>query len=236
MAIQSVPAATQSLTSDTGVKAVKGNATSKGSENSGAESATNAVGEATVFEKSTQPVNAVQTYTRDTAKLDEITKAVEEKLSSLRMAVEKLVSMQQVKSGEAAGLSYDQIMSKYDGKLKDFFSNLKVDDETRSKAQQDIAEDGFWGVKQTSERAIEFAKALSGGDPSKIALLRNAIEDGYKAAEKSWGGELPELCKQTQEATLKGLDEWAKQAAQATDAAQTETSGQAAAASLAESK
>jgi len=68
------------------------------------------------------------------------------------------------------------------------------------------------GVKQTSERAIEFAKALSGGDPSKAALLKDAIEKGYKAAEKAWGGELPEICKQTQEATLKGLDDWANKA------------------------
>ncbi len=227
MAIQAVPPAVQNRANDA-AKLAKGNAASATSESAGAESA---IGEATVFEKSTQPPGAAQTYTKDTAKLDEINKAVEEKLASLRSTVEKLISMQQVKSGEAAGLSYDQIMSKYDGKLKEFFSKLKVDDETRSKAQQDIAADGFWGVKQTSERAIEFAKALSGGDPSKIALLRTAIEDGYKAAEKSWGGELPELCKQTQEATLKGLDEWASQAA--TGSAQAETSGQATAAALA---
>ncbi|WP_346355067.1 hypothetical protein [Azotosporobacter soli] len=234
MAIQAIPPATQNRTNDAAAKVVKNNTTNAASERAGTDSA---IGEATVFEKSAQPLSAVQTYTKDTAKLDEINKAVEEKLGSLRSAVEKLISMQQVKSGEAAGLSYDQIMSKYDGKLKEFFSNLKVDDETRSKAQQDIAADGFWGVKQTSERAIEFAKALSGGDPSKIALLRTAIEDGYKAAEKSWGGELPELCKQTQEATLKGLDEWgASQAAQVTGAAQAETSGQATAAALAKNK
>lgn len=67
------------------------------------------------------------------------------------------------------------------------------------------------GVKQTSQRAIQFAKALSGGDPSKIALLKKAVEEGYKAAEKAWGGELPEICKQTQEATLQGLDDWANE-------------------------
>ena len=139
---------------------------------------------------------------------------VETRLSSLRAAVENLVSMQSVKNGESKGLTYDQIMKKYDGKLKEFYQNLQVDDTTRLRAQQDIAVDGFWGVKQTSERAIEFAKAISGGDPSKIALLRNSIIEGYNAAEKAWGGELPEISKQTQAATLKGLDEWAKEAGQ----------------------
>ena len=171
-------------------------------------------GEAAVFEKTAQAASGNKTYTRDTVALGEINQQVETKLSSLRAAVENLVAMQGVKTGEAQGLSYDQIMTKYDGKLKEFYQNLKVDDATRLKAQQDISADGFWGVKQTSERTIEFAKAISGGDPAKIELLRQSIVDGYAAAEKAWGGELPEISKQTQEATLKGLDDWAKEASQ----------------------
>jgi len=171
-------------------------------------------GEAAVYEKSDKTISSTKTYTKDTLALSEINKQVETKLASLRAVVENLVSMQSIKTGEAQGLSYDQIIEKYDGKLKDFYKNMEVDDSTRLNAQQEISEDGFWGVKQTSERAIEFAKALSGGDPSKIALLRKSIEEGYKAAEKSWGGELPEICKQTQEATLKGLDDWAQEANQ----------------------
>ncbi|WP_378954766.1 hypothetical protein [Pelosinus sp. sgz500959] len=169
-------------------------------------------GEAAVYEKSDQTTaSSKNTYTKDTVTLSEINKQIEMKLGSLRSTVENLFNVQSVKTGEAQGLSYEQIMEKYDGKLKEFYQNLKVDDSTRLTAQQEISADGFWGVKQTSERTIEFAKALSGGDPSKIALLRNSIEEGYKAAEKAWGGELPEICKQTQEATLKGLDDWANE-------------------------
>lgn len=169
-------------------------------------------GEAAVYEKSDQTTTPPKNpYTRDTVKLDEINRQVDMKLSSLRSTVENLVSMQSVKNGEAKGLNYDQILAKYDGKLKDFYQNLNVDDKTRLTAQQEISEDGFWGVKQTSQRAIDFAKGLCGGDPSKISALKASIEEGYKAAEKSWGGELPEICKQTQAATLKGLDDWAKE-------------------------
>jgi hypothetical protein len=175
------------------------------------------VTEAAVYETSEQMTNKTKiTYTRDSARLSEISKQVDAKLSNLRGIVENLVTMQILKTGESKGLYYDQIMEKYDGKLKDFYQNLEVDDSTRLNAQQEISEDGFWGVKQTSERAIEFAKALSGGDPSKVALLRDAIEKGYKAAEKAWGGELPEICKQTLEATLKGLDDWANEAIHST--------------------
>jgi len=42
--------------------------------------------------------------------------------------------------------------------------------------------------------------------------MRDAIEAGYKAAEQAWGGELPEICRQTQEATLKGLNDWVNEA------------------------
>ena len=167
--------------------------------------------EAAVYEKSDETDTNTKTYTRETVTLNEISKQVEMKLSSFRAVVETLISKQTLKTGEAQGLSYDVIMQKYDGKLKDLYQNLEVDDTTRLNAQQEISEDGFWGVKQTSERAIDFAQSLAGGDPSKLALLKNSIEEGYKSDEKSWGGELPEISKQTLAATLKGLDDWARE-------------------------
>ena len=173
-----------------------------------------AAGEAAVFEKAATKSESVKTYTRDAATLSEISQLVEQKFASLKATVENLFSMQSLKFGESKGLSFDRILEKYDGKLKEFYQNLEVDESTRLTAQQEIAEDGFWGVKQTSERAIAFAKALSGGDPSKVDLLKKAVEDGYAAAEKAWGGELPEISRLTQEATLKGLDAWAQEMAQ----------------------
>lgn len=173
--------------------------------------------DAAVYDKSDKaPTNTKRNYTRDAVTLSEISKQVEGKLASLRATVEELVARQSVKNGEAQGLNYDQIMEKYNGRLKEFYQNLEVDDATRLNAQQEISEDGFWGVKQTAARVIDFAKAVSGGDPSKINLLKQAIEEGYKAAEAAWGGELPEICKQTQTAIMQGLDDWAGGAGQPT--------------------
>lgn len=83
-----------------------------------------------------------------------------------------------------------------------------IDPEMRAAAQKDIAEDGYFGVKATSERILDFAKALSGGNPDAIPGLRDAIEKGFAAAEKAWGTELPDISKQTMEAVRAGLDEW----------------------------
>lgn len=89
--------------------------------------------------------------------------------------------------------------------------NLKVDAATQAQAQKDVAEDGYWGVKQTSERILDFATALTGGDPSKIEEMREAFKKGYKQAEKTWGGELPDISKQTYDAVMKGFDKLAEE-------------------------
>ena len=100
------------------------------------------------------------------------------------------------------------------GKANDIWSflrsgNFTVDPATKLQAQEDISEDGYWGVKQTSERILDFANALTGGDPDKIESMREAFKKGYEQAEKTWGGELPEISKKTYDAVMKGFDEMA---------------------------
>ena len=85
--------------------------------------------------------------------------------------------------------------------------DFTVDAATKAQAQEDISENGYWGVKQTSERILDFAKALAGDDPEKLEKMRSAFEKGYKQAEETWGGELPDISKQTFDAVMKGFDE-----------------------------
>lgn len=91
-----------------------------------------------------------------------------------------------------------------------FFASGKfeVDEETRAKAKQDISEDGYYGVKQTSQRLFDFACALAGDNVEKMKEMQAAIEKGYKQAEKTWGKELPEICKKTMDATNKMFDDY----------------------------
>ena len=80
-------------------------------------------------------------------------------------------------------------------------------EEDIEQAKKDTAEDGYWGVEQTSDRLVKFATALTGGDPDKLDSMIEAFEKGYAEAEKQWGGELPELTQRTREATLKKFQE-----------------------------
>lgn len=48
--------------------------------------------------------------------------------------------------------------------------NFTVDEETQKQAQADIAEDGYWGVEQTSDRILDFAKPF----PATIRKSRSS--------------------------------------------------------------
>ncbi|MDE7267330.1 MAG: hypothetical protein K2N89_07695 [Lachnospiraceae bacterium] len=84
--------------------------------------------------------------------------------------------------------------------------DFTVDAATKAQAQKDISEDGYWGVKQTSERILSFASALAGSDSKNLEKMRDAFLKGYKQAEKTWGGELPDISKRTYDAVLEGFD------------------------------
>ena len=86
--------------------------------------------------------------------------------------------------------------------------NLNVDMETKKAAQEAISEDGYWGVKQTSERIFKMAQALAGDDPEKMKEMQAAVEKGYKAAGKAWGGDLPEIAGQTIDAVNKMFENY----------------------------
>ena len=80
--------------------------------------------------------------------------------------------------------------------------------EVKAQAQADIAEDGYWGVEQTSDRIVEFAKALSGGDTSKADELLEAFKKGYQQATGAWGSKLPDISSRTYDAVVKKFDAW----------------------------
>lgn len=83
-----------------------------------------------------------------------------------------------------------------------------VDAATKAQAQKDISEDGYWGVKQTSQRLFDFASALAGDDVDKMKEMQAAMEKGYKQATKTWGRELPSISKETIDAANKLFEDY----------------------------
>ena len=85
-----------------------------------------------------------------------------------------------------------------------------VDAATKAQAQKDISEDGYLGVKQTSQRLFDFASALAGDDVDKMKEMQAAMEKGFKLATKAWGRELPSISRDTMDAANKLFDDYYK--------------------------
>lgn len=86
--------------------------------------------------------------------------------------------------------------------------DFTVDAATKAQAQADIGENGYYGVKQTSQRLFDFAKALAGDDVEKMKKMQSAMEKGFKQAEKTWGGKLPSICQDTIDSARKLFDDY----------------------------
>jgi hypothetical protein len=145
-----------------------------------------------------------KTYKPDMNRVKELMAESERQVDAFKKLVEGLLK----KQANAFQLADGWFEGKGDMPLKDIIASLDVDDATRAQAQKDIAEGGYYSVEETAKRILDFAVALSGGDPSKISLLKDAVMKGFKSAEKDWGGELPEISQKTLDTVMKGFDEW----------------------------
>ena len=139
--------------------------------------------------KEQQTDSAKKIYTPDTNLINKLKADAEARTAQLRSLVEQML----LKQGTAYGQANDIWQFLRSG-------NYTVDPATRAQAQADIAEDGYWGVNQTSDRIIQFATALTGGDPDKIEEMRAAFQKGYDMAEKNGGGSLPAISQRTYDA------------------------------------
>ena len=159
-----------------------------------------------VYEPSKEnPTASAQKYTQNTELVNKLKADAESHTKQLQNIVQQLMT----KQGQTFNNANDMWRFLASGKFE-------VDEATKLQAQKDIAEDGYWGVNQTSDRIIDFAKALTGGDPSKIEDMRDAFKKGYEQAEKTWGGKLPEISKQTYDSVMEMFDKMAEEAAQTT--------------------
>ena len=86
---------------------------------------------------------------------------------------------------------------------------------TQEDAQALVAEDGYFGVEQTSDRIVNFAINAFGNDPAKLQQMKDAVDQGFLEAQEAFGGALPEISQQTYEAIMEKLDAFAGQFAEA---------------------
>lgn len=136
------------------------------------------------------------TYDKPKAKIDHETiqklkVESEEAFNSLRQIVRELLSRQ--------GMTFEE--------LKDT-DTVIVDEQARLEAQKAIGEGGEFSPEKVSDHIFEFAKAISGGDKSKFETIKEAINKGFEAAEKAFGGKLPDISYETHDLIMEKLTNW----------------------------
>ena len=157
--------------------------------------------EAAVYEKSDEQSLTTDNYKKtDRAALIQQLKADQEKMiNNLLDIVMKTINGQ----GSTFAIATQDDMWKFLAEGK-----FTADEETIEKAKEDISEDGYWGVNQTSDRIVDFAIALSGGDTSKADMLLDAFKKGYEQATGTWGKDLPDISSKTYDAVLDKFEQW----------------------------
>lgn len=156
------------------------------------------------------------TTTESTTKQDDTAAVYDKrKLSEddRKAIVEQLKADQEKRQAQLTELVHNMLSTQTDnfGKANNIWRFLAsgkftVDADTQKKAQEAISEDGYWGVKQTSDRIVQFATALAGDDSKALEKMRDAFIKGYKQAEKTWGGKLPDISQKTYDAVIEKLD------------------------------
>ena len=167
---------------------------------------------AVVYEKSQKTTDSV-TVKNNTLDRDAIIAQMKADTEARMNQLTDIVKQMMTKQGKTIGLADD--MWKFLAK-----GDFEVSADVKAQAQADIAEDGYWGVEQTSQRILDFAKALSGGDVSKADELLDAFKKGFEQATNAWGKELPEISQNTYKAVEEKFAAWKEEAQQQTTATQ----------------
>ena len=170
----------------------------KAAETKNVESTTEKAG--VVYEKDTAAADtAVKTTQKksNASIIAQLKKDAEARTAQLQSIVEKMMTKQGTAIGTADSMW--SFLAKGD---------YTVDAATKAQAEADIAEDGYWGVEQTSDRILDFAKALAGDDPDKADEMIAAFQKGFKQATKAWGSELPDISQRTYDAVMQKFDDW----------------------------
>ena len=152
------------------------------------------------IDNSTYSINKKSAADR-AAIVDQLKADAEERKNQMMNLVQRTLSGQVGTFGKASGDDFWRTLAS---------GKFTVDAATKAQAKEDIGEDGYWGVKKTSQRLFDFASALAGDDVDKMKDMQKAMEKGFKQATKTWGRELPEISRNTLSAANKLFEDYFK--------------------------
>lgn len=159
-----------------------------------------------VYEHSTEPTKKA-TYSINKMSAEDRKKLVNHLKEEQEVRKQQLIDLVQNMMGNQAK-TYS--VANQDDSIWKFLASgdYEVSADVKAQAQEDISEDGYWGVKQTSERLFDFASALAGDDVDKMKEMQAAVQKGFDQATKAWGQKLPSISQETLDATNKLFEDY----------------------------
>ncbi|MDF1874471.1 hypothetical protein JHD48_01845 [Sulfurimonas sp. SAG-AH-194-I05] len=161
---------------------------------------------------STMP-NIKAEYTQKEVKTNFTQKISKEEVSEIKEQIaenSKLMMFNETSVQVGLTSSQDAFQKNYDG-FQSFLSEVgysgkPIAELSQSEATALVSDDGIFGITQTSERIANFVINGSGGDEEKMRAGRAGMIQGFKDAEKMWGGELPEISQKSMQAAVEMVD------------------------------
>jgi hypothetical protein len=86
------------------------------------------------------------------------------------------------------------------------YKGKPIADLSQDEAKALVADDGFFGVTQTSERIANFVLMGAGDDVEMLKAGREGILRGFDEAEGMWGGKLPDINYETINKSVEMID------------------------------
>jgi len=112
-----------------------------------------------------------------------------------------------IQGGISQKNSFETSHADFQSFLKDIgYDGKPIAELSQDEAAALVADDGFFGIEQTSDRIANFVINGSGGEESLMRAGREGMLLGFQQAEEMWGGELPEISQQTMQAAIEKVD------------------------------
>lgn len=128
----------------------------------------------------------------------------DKKVSAKEMSTTYLMEYQLKISAESGDNFGNQVKA---FRLSDIgYTGKAIGDLTQDEAKALVAEDGFFGIAQTSARIADFVINGAGDDLEKLQAGRSGMLQGFSEAEAMWGGKLPEISYTTMQKALESVD------------------------------
>ncbi len=97
-----------------------------------------------------------------------------------------------------------------DFKVANGDQEIDISNISQEEATELIADDDYFGVDQTSDRIVDFAIGIAGGDPTRLDAIKEGVEKGFNEALEAFGGWLPDISYDTYDTVMNKLDAWAE--------------------------